>query len=120
MELRIVVPDATSATALADRLTVAFGSEHVSLRGERREVDVLIDREPDPAILRVLDAVERWLDQARVGVRGDVARRALVQVRQLGSGRDVALIAEGRDRRSSGTRCRRRGSVVGIGGGTGN
>ena len=67
MEMRIVVPDAASATVLADRLTVAFGSERVSLRGEQREVEVLIDREPDPAILRILDAVERWLDHARVG-----------------------------------------------------
>jgi hypothetical protein len=67
MELRIVVPDAPSATVLADRLSVAFGSEHVSLRDGRREVDVLIDREPDSAILRALEAVERWLDQARVG-----------------------------------------------------
>ena len=67
MEMRIVVPDAASATLLADRLTVAFGAERISLRRERREVDVLIDREPDPAILRVLDAVEGWIDQARVG-----------------------------------------------------
>jgi len=67
MEMRIVVPDAASATVLADRLTVAFGSERISLRGGRREVDVLIDQEPDPAILRVLDTVERWIDQARVG-----------------------------------------------------
>lgn len=67
MELRIVVPDATSATVLADRLIGAFGSEHVSLRDGWREVDVRIDREPDSAIVRVLEAVERWLDQARVG-----------------------------------------------------
>jgi hypothetical protein len=67
MELRIVVPDATSATALADRLILAFGSEHVSLRDGRREIDVRADREPDSAILRALEAVERWLDQARVG-----------------------------------------------------
>jgi hypothetical protein len=67
MEMRIVVPDAASATVLADRLTVAFGPERISLQAERREVDVLIDPEPDPAILRVLDAVERWIDHARVG-----------------------------------------------------
>ena len=67
MEMRIVVPDDASASVLADRLAVAFGSERISLRGDRREVDVLIDREPDRAILRVLDAVERWLDHARVG-----------------------------------------------------
>lgn len=67
MELRIVVPDAPSATALADRLIVAFGPEQVSLRDGRPEVDVRIDREPDSAILNALGAVERWLDQARVG-----------------------------------------------------
>jgi hypothetical protein len=67
MKLRIVVPDATSATVLADRLIVAFGSEHVSVRDGRLEVDVRIDREPDSVILRVLDAVQRWLDQARSG-----------------------------------------------------
>lgn len=67
MELRIVLPDAASATVLADRLIIAFGSEHVSVRDGRREVDVRIDREPDSAILRVLDAVQRWLDLARSG-----------------------------------------------------
>jgi hypothetical protein len=67
MELRILVPDAPSAAVLADRLVVAFGSEDVSLRDGRREVDVRIDREPDSAILRALETVERWFDQARVG-----------------------------------------------------
>jgi hypothetical protein len=67
VEMRIVVPDAASATVLADRLTATFGSERISLRRERREVDVLIDPEPEPAVLRVLDAVEGWIDQARVG-----------------------------------------------------
>jgi hypothetical protein len=67
MEMRIVVPDTASATALAERLTVAFGSERISLRGEHRQVDVLIDPEPEPAIVRVVDTVERWFDQARVG-----------------------------------------------------
>jgi hypothetical protein len=67
MEMRIVVPDAASASVLADRLSVACGSDRITLRDERREIDVLIDREPDSAILRVLDAVERWLDQSRVG-----------------------------------------------------
>jgi hypothetical protein len=67
MELRIVVPDASSATGLADRLIAALGPGQVSLRDGRPEVGVRIDREPDSAILRVLDAVERWLDQARAG-----------------------------------------------------
>ena len=67
MELRIVVPDDASATVLADRLMLALGSEHVSLRDGRREVGVRIVGEPDSAIVRALDAVERWLDHARVG-----------------------------------------------------
>ena len=64
MEIRILVPDAASGTALAERLTTAFGPDHVSLRQESHEVDVLIDREP--AIVRVVDAVARWFEQARV------------------------------------------------------
>ena len=67
MEMRIVAPDVASASALAERLTKAFGSELISIRPERREVDVLIEREPEPAIVRVVDTVERWFDQARVG-----------------------------------------------------
>ncbi len=67
MEIRIVVPDTASAYALAERLIAAFGSEHISLRGDRGEVDVQIDREPEPGLVRVLDTVERWFDQARVG-----------------------------------------------------
>ncbi|MGH3134443.1 MAG: hypothetical protein ACRDNY_12020 [Gaiellaceae bacterium] len=95
MEMRIVVPDAASATVLADRLTVAFGSERISLRGERRVVDILIDREPDPAILRVLDAVRTMARPGARRVCGDVAGRALLHARSVGSVRDVALIAQG-------------------------
>jgi hypothetical protein len=67
MKMRIVVPDAASATALAERLTSAFGSDRISLRRQRRQVDVLIDREPEPAIVRVVDTVARWFEQARIG-----------------------------------------------------
>jgi len=67
MEMRIVVPDAESASLLADRLSVDFGSKHVSLRRDSGEVDVVIDRETEPAILRIFDAVELWLDQAHTG-----------------------------------------------------
>ncbi len=67
MEMRILVPDAASASSLAERLVVACGTDHITLRGERPQVDVLIDREPDPAIVRVVDTVERWLEQTRVG-----------------------------------------------------
>ena len=67
MEMRIVVPDAAGATSLAERLAIAVGTERISFEGERREVDVLIDGEPDPAIVRVVEAVAHWFDQARVG-----------------------------------------------------
>ncbi len=67
MKMRIVVPDTASASALAERLTSSFGADPVSLRWHRRQVDVLIDREPEPAIVRVVDAVARWFEQARVG-----------------------------------------------------
>jgi len=66
MEMRIVVPDATGASALAERLTLAFGSDHISVGGERREV-VTIEGEPDSVVVRVVDAVERWFDQAGIG-----------------------------------------------------
>lgn len=69
MDMRIVVPSAESATALAERLTVGFGPARVSVRsvrGENREVDVHVEQELDRTVLQVLDAVERWLDQTSV------------------------------------------------------
>jgi hypothetical protein len=45
MEMRIVVADA--ASALAERLTVAFGAEQISLWGDRPEVGVRVERESD-------------------------------------------------------------------------
>ena len=67
MKMRIVVPDTASATALAERLTTRFGSERISLHWHRRQIDVLMDREPERAIAGVVDAVARWFEQARVG-----------------------------------------------------
>jgi hypothetical protein len=64
MEIRIVVPSVESATALAERLTLEFGSGPVSLRGEHREVDIRLEQDSGRVVLHVLDAVERWLDQA--------------------------------------------------------
>ena len=66
MVMRIVVPDAANPGALAERLSVVFGTERVALGGDRGEVAIRVARESDPAVLRVLDAVERWLDQAAV------------------------------------------------------
>jgi hypothetical protein len=67
MEMRIVVPDAASASALAERLTLVVGAERISLLGDRQEVDVRVEHGSDRAILNVLDAVERWLEHASVG-----------------------------------------------------
>jgi hypothetical protein len=66
MEMRIVVPDAASAGALAERLTLVLGAERISLLRDRQEVDVRVEHGSDRAILHVLDAVERWLEHASV------------------------------------------------------
>ena len=66
MEMRIVVSDAPAATALAERLTTVFGTERISLGGGGGEVGVVVDPEPSTAVARVIEAVVRWFDQARV------------------------------------------------------
>lgn len=66
MEMRIVVPDASSASGLAERLGSAFGADRISLDGDRREVDVRVARGSDRVVLQVFDAVDRWLDHAGV------------------------------------------------------
>ena len=65
--MRIVVPSAESATTLAERLRASFGSGHVSVRGENREVVIRLDEESNRSVLHVLEAVERWLDQVGDG-----------------------------------------------------
>jgi hypothetical protein len=42
MEMRIVVPDAATASALAERLTLVVGAERISFLGDRQEVDVRV------------------------------------------------------------------------------
>jgi hypothetical protein len=66
MEMRIVVPETASASALAERLTLVVGAERISLLGDHHEVDVRVEHASDRAIL-LLDAVDRWLEQASVG-----------------------------------------------------
>jgi hypothetical protein len=65
--MRVVVPDAASATSLAERLSLALGSERVSVRGNGQELEIQVERESDRSLLRILDMVERWYDQAGVG-----------------------------------------------------
>jgi hypothetical protein len=67
MEMRIVVGDASSASALAERLVVAFGADRIILAGDRPEVGVRVEGESDRTVIGVLDTVERWLDHAGVG-----------------------------------------------------
>jgi hypothetical protein len=66
MEMRIVVADAGSASALAERLTATFGNR-ISLGGDHPEVEVRVEGESDGTVLGVVDAVERWLDQGGLG-----------------------------------------------------
>jgi hypothetical protein len=65
--MRIVVADATSASALAERLTVAFGANRISRWADPPEVGVRCGRQADRTVLRVLKVVEGWLDQAGAG-----------------------------------------------------
>ena len=67
MEIRILVPAASSTSALAERLTAAFGSERISLPAGPREVDVRVVGSTDRAVLGVIDTVDRWLDQTAAG-----------------------------------------------------
>jgi hypothetical protein len=66
--MRIVLGDAGSARALAERLAVAFGTERISLCGDRLEIGVRVDGEMDRTVLGVLDTVEGWLDHVGLGV----------------------------------------------------
>lgn len=66
MEMRIVVPDTESVSALSEQLMVAFGSERISVQGTSREVDVRVEGESDRSVLEVVYMVERWLDEAKV------------------------------------------------------
>jgi hypothetical protein len=67
MEMRIVVPEATSTSVLAERLSATFGPERILVWDELREVDVRVEGTSDHAVLRVLDTVERWLDEMAAG-----------------------------------------------------
>jgi hypothetical protein len=67
MEMRIVVQEAASTSALADRLTAAFSPERISLLADRQQVDVRVESGSDHAVLRILETVDRWLDEMAGG-----------------------------------------------------
>jgi hypothetical protein len=60
MEMRVVLADRARVLALTERLRAAVGSERVSVNGDGREIDIRVDPEADPSLLRVVDTVERW------------------------------------------------------------
>lgn len=63
MEMRIVVPAAGSASALADRLSTTYGTERISFYSDRAEIAVRVASESDGAVIGIVESVERWLDQ---------------------------------------------------------
>jgi hypothetical protein len=65
MQMRVVVSDAARVPALAERLSVALGSERISFGSDRREV--LVEQESDRGVLHVIRAVERWYGETQVG-----------------------------------------------------
>jgi hypothetical protein len=87
MEMRVVVPDATMVLSLAEQLSIALGSDRISIPRDRPEVEVRVEQGSDWRILRVLNAVERWRDHAGIdavemwlGERSCIlGRRALVE-----------------------------------------
>jgi len=67
MEMRIVLGDTGSANALAEQLTAAFRGGRISLWDGRPEVALQLEGDSDRLVLRALDTVERWLEQAGLG-----------------------------------------------------
>ena len=67
MEMRIVVQEAAATGVLADRLTAAFSPEPISLLADRQQVDVRVESASDHAVLRILETVDRWLDEMAGG-----------------------------------------------------
>jgi hypothetical protein len=87
MEMRVVVPDATMVLSLAEQLSVALGSDRISIPRDRPEVEVRVEQGSDWRVLRVLHTVEWWRNHAGIesvemwlGERSCIlGRRALVE-----------------------------------------
>lgn len=67
MEMRIVVPEAASTSTLAERLSFVCGKERISLVDDRQEVGVRVEGASDRTVLRVIETVERWLEERAGG-----------------------------------------------------
>ena len=67
MEMRIVVPGAAAATRWPSGWVSSSAPSGSRLLADRREVDVRVEGESDHAVLRVLETVERWLDDTAAG-----------------------------------------------------
>jgi hypothetical protein len=87
MEMRVVVPEGTMVLSLAEQLSVALGSDLISIARDRPEVEVRVEQGSEWRVLRVLNTVERWRTHAGVeavemwlGERSCIlGRRALVE-----------------------------------------
>jgi ANTAR domain-containing protein len=62
MEIRVAVTGATSAGRLVQRLSGELGTTFVSLAADRSEVRIDTGEESGDAVVRLLNAVEEWLD----------------------------------------------------------
>ena len=62
MEMRIVAGDSESACVLGDALTAVFGARRVSFRRDDPRCEVRVRGGSDPTVLRVLEAVDKWLN----------------------------------------------------------
>jgi hypothetical protein len=67
MEMRIVVSEVEGTSVLAERLAAAFSPEPISLLSERQQVAVRVESAADHAVLRILETVDRWLDEMAGG-----------------------------------------------------
>jgi hypothetical protein len=66
MEMRVVLPDSTRVISLAEHLGVALGSDQISVRPDRPEVEVHVEQGSDWRVLRVLHTVEWWRNHAGI------------------------------------------------------
>ena len=87
MEMRIAVPNATSAESLVRQLGAVFDAASVSLDEGRKEVRVRGGREPNRALVKLLQVVDAWLE-----------REAVVSAPVWFGDRSYTLVGSGREK----------------------
>jgi hypothetical protein len=104
VEIRIVVPAAGSASALADRLSTTYGTERISFFSDRAEIAVRVASESDGAVIGIVESVERWLDHAGLASAEMWLGEHLYRL--------ACWVPEGRDALNARARARARATVV--------